>query len=89
MPRIYDLASGKTVLALTDTRWSMDSATWGSDSVVSLRLRKFPGDHLPMHLEVLVDCTKGTAVVEAGQVSSLAELEAVLDAAFTKAPSRA
>ena len=54
-PRVIELTTGKTVLALSDTRWSMDSAIWVSDSEVSLRLRKFPGDHLPLHLEVLVD----------------------------------
>jgi len=88
-PRVIELTTGKIVLALSDTRWSMDSATWTSGSEVSLRLRKFPGDHLPVHLEVLVDCAEGTALVAAGQRCGLAELEATLDAAFRKAPSRA
>jgi len=87
-PRVIDLITAQPVLALSDPRWSMDSADWVSDSEVFLRLRKFPGNHLPIQLDVLVNCDEGNALVAANQRCSLAELEAVLDAAFTKAPSQ-
>lgn len=60
---LVEAASGEIVLRLRDTDWSLDTAQWLGDSLVKMKLRKYPGDHTPPSFEVQVDCEARTAQV--------------------------
>ena len=81
-PTLVD-ASGKTLLAFGDHRWSLDEAKWLDDDTVAMTLRRYPGNHTPADLVAIVDCEKGSAKVGDTDVSSLAGLEPALNAALT------
>ncbi|MBF8644120.1 MULTISPECIES: hypothetical protein [Pseudomonas] len=87
VPSLLDRQTQAVIFAFADPRWSMDQATWRSHATVHFVLRKFPGDHHPATLELLVNCANQTAVVVAGTEHKLAEIEQVLEAAFEKKPS--
>lgn len=87
VPSLLDRQTQAVIFAFADPRWSMDQATWRSHATVHFVLRKFPGDHHPATLELLVNCANQTAVVVAGTEHKLAEIEQVLEAAFEKRPS--
>lgn len=55
-PKNIDCHSRTVLFAFSDERWSLERATWLNASVVHLLLRRFPGDHLPTFVEVVVDC---------------------------------
>ena len=82
-PTITDKTSGGVMLAIHDTRWSVDEAEWRDDSVVKLVMRKYPGNHEPGDITVVVDCRRGTAAVGEGAPVSLAALEPAMDRALT------
>jgi len=81
-PALTDTRSGATLLKFRDDNWSLDSAQWQSDAVVSLSLRKYPGDHTPGAFEVVVDCDQGTANVAGMGPMPLAEVEAALETLY-------
>jgi len=58
----------------------MDQVTWRSEAVV--HLVKFPGDHRPAALELVVECANQTAVVGSAAACTLAEIGQALDAAI-------
>lgn len=87
VPSLLEVRTRAVIFAFADTRWSMDQVTWRSEAVVHLVLRKFPGDHRPATLELVVNCANQTAVVGSGSECPLAEIEQALEAAFEKKPS--
>ncbi len=78
-PRIVDARTGAVVFAFESGSWSLDRATWTTAQVVSLLLRKYPGNHTPVDIACEIDCAARTATV-AGSAVPLAELERRLDA---------
>lgn len=87
VPCLFDTHTQAVIFAFTHPHWSMDQATWRSDATVHFVLRKFPGDHLPATLELLVNCANQTAAVGAGAEHRLAEIEQALEAALEKKTS--
>jgi hypothetical protein len=80
VPTIVDRSDGSTVWTVADDHWSLDRATWEGD-VVTMTLRKYPGNHRPADLEATVDCVAHTARLGETPVP-LAALEPALDAAL-------
>ncbi|KFN49516.1 hypothetical protein [Arenimonas composti] len=62
-PRLVVVATGETLWAPADNRWSLERATWESDSQVRLSLRRFPGNPRRPFVEATVDCVAGIAAV--------------------------
>lgn len=86
IPSLIETRTGTVIFAFNDICWSMDQVNWRSESVVHLALRKFPGDHRPATLALVVDCARQTAVIGAGTECGLTEIEQTLEAAFEKKP---
>jgi hypothetical protein len=82
VPSLRDVHTGETFLALSE-EWSLDESAWQTDSVVTLRLRKYPGNHTPPDVVAIVDCAERTATVGEGASGPLADLEQRLDAVLT------
>lgn len=78
-PQIVDTSTGCEVIEFKNPHWSLESASWQTDSLVRLKLRKYPGDHFPLYFDASVDCEKQCGTVAAAEVSSLAEFEATLE----------
>jgi hypothetical protein len=81
-PTLSDRSSGQQLMAFKDSHWSLNSAEWLSESVVILKLRKHPGNHIPPEVVTTIDCIAGTAEVEGKKVDSLAQVERFLDEAL-------
>ena len=81
-PLLCERRSGQRLLVFKDSNWSLNSAEWLSDSVVVMKLRKYPGNHLPPEVVTTIDCIAGTAEVEGKKVGSLAEVERFLEEAI-------
>ena len=80
VPTIVDRSDGSTVWTVADDKWSLDQAVREGD-VVTMTLRKYPGNHLPSDLAASVDCIARTARL--GETAMpLAGLEPALDAAL-------
>lgn len=78
-PALVELPANTPIFAFRDVHWSLDSAAWISDDVVEWRLRKYPGNHLPVDLAVQIDCARRIAVCD-GREFPLTAVEAALDA---------
>jgi hypothetical protein len=81
VPTIVDRSDGSPVWTVADDRWSLDEAHWDGE-VVTMTLRKYPGNHAPIDLQAVIDCVARTARVGEQRVP-LATLEQSLDAALT------
>jgi hypothetical protein len=81
-PTLIDCSSGERLLVFKDSNWSLNSAEWLSESVVVLKLRKYPGNHIPSEVTATVDCTAKTAEVNGKKVDTLGNVERYLDAAL-------
>jgi hypothetical protein len=81
-PMLSDRSSGQRLLVFKDSHWSLNSAEWLSESVVVMKLRKYPGNHIPPEVVTTIDCIAGTADVEGKKVDSLAQVERHLDEAL-------
>lgn len=86
-PVLFDCGAGKPLLRFKDPLWSANSADWLGDSVVALKLRKYPGNHVPAEVTALIDCAAGTAQIDGKRVDSLARVERCLDDALEWPPS--
>jgi hypothetical protein len=82
-PAIVDTTSGKVLFSFQDGNWSLNAATWLSDAVVELRLRKYPGGHEPPEVILTIDCIAKTAQFQNEQLASLRDVEPALDQALT------
>jgi hypothetical protein len=85
-PELYDTADGRVLLAFTDRYWHLDSADWRSldwrsESVVVMRLR-YRGDPQHTLFEVVIDCQRLTASVNATDAGPLDQLEDALYASL-------
>lgn len=80
---LTDRSTGDVMLSFRDPNWSLDSAEWLSDSVVALKLRKYPGNHHPAELTATVDCAAGIAQVDGAGTVTLEHLERALDRSLT------
>ncbi len=82
---LVEAATGSTLFAPRDSNWSLDGAEWPGDAVVTMRLRKYPGDHVPSSFDVKLDCDARTAEVEGGEAVPLGKLEDALEAMYRRA----
>jgi hypothetical protein len=87
-PSIINTHAGAVILTFSDNYWSADEITWCSGTVVHLTLRKFPGDHSPSQLELLIDCANETGTVGSRPARTFTEIEMELESAFVKKPSK-
>jgi hypothetical protein len=78
-PEITDTRSKESILRVTDDFWSLSSAQWRSASVVCLKLCKYPGDHAPPEVDVVVDCIKLNAQVNGGVVEPIGKVPGSLE----------
>ena len=83
-PDILDSVGRRTLLALADCYWHLDSAEWQSESVVVLQLRHFPNPH-DYSCTVVVDCQRRTASLDGAEPDALGHLDDILGRAYTAA----
>jgi len=83
-PELIDTRSGQSLLRFYDSNWSLDHAQWLDDSTVELSLRKYPGNHTPSSLEVVLDCRRKTASLLGAPAVAVSELESAMDALLTR-----
>ena len=82
-PSIWDVKHDHCIFSFKDENWSVDTCVWKDDATVSLRLRKFPGNHRPDSLRVEIDCFGLQAKVLAPATAlALEDLESALDKAL-------
>jgi hypothetical protein len=83
-PELVDSRTNEVLFA-PDRNWSVDPPTpsWLGPSALRLVMRKYPGNHEPRSLEVLVDCEAGTFELSSGGKGALSELEARMDSALS------
>ena len=60
-PEIIDAVLDTPLLRFTDSGWSSDKASWLTDTLLTIVLRKYPGDKTGNGLRVLIDCASETA----------------------------
>ncbi len=82
-PELWSAVENRLLYKLKDVHWSAEVVTWSSNAVVRLECRKYPGNHRPAMLRVVVDCAAGTATLENGAVCNLDQLEQALDDSLT------
>ena len=82
-PSIWDAERNQYILSFKDESWSVDKGFWLSENKVQLTLRKFPGNHRPEQVNVEIDCAAQIAMMASTTQTPLADLESVLDRAFT------
>jgi hypothetical protein len=78
-PEVFDLIENKSVLRFCSDLWSLEESGWKSDSVALLVLRKFPGNHTPVHLELLADFQNQTVFVQSSQTVPFNDLEQTME----------
>lgn len=79
-PTLVDRQTGETLLTF-DTRWTVDELEWTGASLISCRMRKYPGNHRPVELAVTIDAAARTASM--GELNCpFSELERRMDAAL-------
>jgi hypothetical protein len=82
-PSIWDNVTDSPLLSFSSKMWSLDESVWLSDCAVQLTLRKYPGNHTPVHLLVKVDCRTRVALIDPGIHVALDQLEARLESRLT------
>ena len=82
-PELLDTQTNTALLHFENACWSLESATWLEGSLVLLRLRRYPGNHIPFSFEASIDCENQTATVGNTPVQ-LGDLEATLERAYTQ-----
>ena len=83
-PDVWDTVANKSLLTFRDSNWSLDHASWENGNIVTMSLRKYPGDHTPPSVAVTLDCVARSATVAGKPVKSLSEIESALDSAIQK-----
>jgi hypothetical protein len=81
-PSIVATATNEQLFAFRDANWSLNAATWTAADRVTLRLRKYPGSHVPGEIAADIDCTSRVARTGTAEVP-IAQLEKELDAQLT------
>ncbi len=80
-PALRDRLTGDLLLALRDPCWSLLRAEWRDHERILLVLCRYPGDHEPPELAVLVDCARRRAWLGDHEVA-LTDLERRLEGAL-------
>ena len=86
-PVVVDIVAGRTLVALADCYWHLDSADWQSATVVVLQLRHFPNPH-DYSCTVVVDCERLTASVNGAGPHALGQLDDILGQAYAAVVNR-
>jgi hypothetical protein len=81
-PTVTDKQTGETVLAFTNTNWSLDDAKWQGGSVVVCEMRKYPGNHEPRGLVITLECDSRQARIGGGEEVPFRGLEASMEASL-------
>ena len=81
-PTLLEHPSSKAIFTFTDTNWSLDRLVWEGPASLRLFMRKYPGGHQPLTLEILINCAKRTALFGA-ETFFVGELESKLESALT------
>jgi hypothetical protein len=63
-PEICNAGTGETLLQFVSEMWSLDKANWKTNELVELTMRKYPGNHTPAQLTVVVDCRNKVAALQ-------------------------
>lgn len=82
-PVVVDATTGEARLRFESNLWSLDKSAWQSHSTVLLRLRKYPGNHPPTSLDVIVDLDAGTSSIQSRSVVDFTKLERCMDDALS------
>lgn len=61
-PELMDSARHELMFYPRDSAWSLESAVWQTASLLSMRLRRYPGDHAP--IGATFDCASRTAHID-------------------------
>ncbi|WP_353189439.1 hypothetical protein [Pandoraea pnomenusa] len=62
-PSIVNAVTGEVLYQPSDERWSAEEAIWDSANVVTLMMRRFPGNHVPAQISLRIDvCNKIASV---------------------------
>ena len=83
-PNLYDTVANESLLTFRDSNWSLDHASWETGNIVTMSLRKYPGDHTPPSVAVTINCVARTASVAGKSLKSLNEIEPALECALQK-----
>lgn len=83
-PNLYDMMTNEDLLTFRNSNWSLDQAFWQAGNLVTMTMRKYPGDHTPSSVEVTVDCLARTATVAGKPAMSLTDVESALESAIRK-----
>lgn len=83
-PVLSECAADRLLFAFRDKHWSLLEASWDAQSRLHLALRRYPGDHDPPHLDVVVDCATALATLDDGREIPLARLETELGSMLRK-----
>ncbi len=84
-PEVIDIVTNRCLFHPLDDNWSLISAVWQSESVVTLRMRRYPGTVEPSSFEVQFDCAKPSAKVGGAEVENLGKVEHHLKKAYDAA----
>jgi hypothetical protein len=85
-PHIYDVVAKKVLFYFKNENWSLDTSTWLSATVVTLVLRKYPGDQVRSVVEVSIDCAARSANVNGMQLSAFDQIEGLLETLLNTKP---
>jgi hypothetical protein len=78
-PEIIDLQLQDTILEFRDPHWSLNTAEWIGNTDVKVTLRKYPGNHIPVELAIMIECRNRLAILPDGKHIALTALEEQLD----------
>ncbi len=84
-PEVIDTATNQCLFHPLDDNWSLVSAVWQSECVVTLRMRRYPGTVELSSFEVQFDCAKYSAKVGGAEVENLGKVEYHLKKAYDAA----
>ena len=74
-PQMIDSTTRKVLFHPREQAWSLDSALWQTASLVSMTLRRCPGDHAPV--AATFDCASGVAHIDGIAVEPFTDTAAV------------
>jgi hypothetical protein len=90
IPALLDTSTGQILFSPRDNIWSLASAVWKSESVVTMQLMKYPDGRVK--IEATFDCASFTASIGAIAVADFrnsATAQKALDQAYDAASSKA
>ncbi len=78
-PELMDARSGESLLKLADACWSLEGAEWRSESVVALRLRKYPDEEGRGEVRLVVDCKARVVEIGTGALVPMSDVEHAIE----------